>query len=183
MDTFDGPSIFQKNEGIYKKFLDETLHHTRGFFILAPSGSGKTHFIKRQTEINWLDGDAIWIASRAHPDLPWWTMSREVIREVDARSDVITQEAKRLGLWIMGASNNWLAPDAIVLLPWDKNVAYIKKREEEDYDGGLKSHQLAQLELHHKDIREMAEKNNVPVFDSIEKAVYHLEEIYDKSQK
>lgn len=178
MDIFDGPSVFQKNTEIYKEFLDETIQHTRGFFILAPSGSGKTHFIKRQLEKNWIDGDKLWETTRAHPDAPWWTMSRDIIREVDARSDVVTQEAKRLGMWIMGASNNWLSPDAIVLLPWETNVAYIKKREVENYDGGLKSHQLEQLELHHKDIKEMAKSRNIPVFDSVEKAVNHLQDLY-----
>jgi hypothetical protein len=183
MDIFDGPCIFQKNEETYKKFLDETVRHSKGFFILAPSGTGKTHFVTRQNEKHWIDGDMLWMATGAHPDIAWWTKGLDIIQEVDARSDVITQEAKRLGLWIIGASNNWLAPDAVVLPPWETNVAYIKKRQETNYDGGLTMDQLGQLESHRKEIEEMAKAKNVPIFDSIEGATSHIQELYNKSQK
>ena len=126
MDIFDGPNSFYKNESVYGKFIAETVPHKKGFFILAPSGTGKTHFVKRQTEKHWIDGDSLWTATRAHPETDWWRRGIEVIKEVDARSDVMTQEAKRQGLWILGASNNWLTPDAAVLPPWEVNVAYIK---------------------------------------------------------
>jgi hypothetical protein len=183
MDIFDGSSVFQKDEEVYKKLLDKTVRHSKGFFILAPSGAGKTYFITHQKEKHWIDGDALWIATKAHPDIDWWTKGLEIIREVDARSDVITQEAKRLGFWIMGASNNWLAPDAAVLPPWETNVAYIKKRQEENYDGGLTTDQLDQLKAHHEEIRKVAESKNVPIFESIDAAASHIEEIYNKSQK
>lgn len=183
MDIFDGPNIFHKSEEIYKKFVNETVSHTKGFFILAPSGTGKTYFINQQKEKNWIDGDMLWIATRAHPNTDWWTKGLDVIKEVDARSDVVTQEAKRLGLWILGASNNWLAPDAVVLPPWDTNVAYIKNRQETNYDGGLTTDQLGQLESHRKEIKEMADNKNIPIFDSVDKATSYLEELYKKLQK
>lgn len=181
MDIFDGPNSFQKNDVVYAKFLDSTAPHSKGFFILAPSGTGKTHYIKRQDEKHWIDGDTLWTATRAHPDNEWWNESLDIIKEVDARSDVITQEAKRKGLWIMGASNNWLAPDAIVLPPWETNVEYIKRREEGDYDGGLKTSHLAQLEAHRTEIEEMAKSKNVPIFDSIDSAVAYINDLYKKS--
>lgn len=179
MDIFGGPSFFHKDEKVYKSFLEETIKHSRGFFILAPSGTGKTHFIRNQKEKHWIDGDTLWNTTRAHPNTAWWTMGLDVIKEVDARSDVITQEAKRLGLWILGASNNWLAPDAVVLPPWETNVRYIKHREENNYDGGLKTDQLAQLEAHREEIKEMAEFKNVPIFESIEDATSYIHKIYD----
>ena len=178
MNIFDGPSVFKKDNEIYKNFLDETMPHTKGFFILAPSGAGKTYFVNKQKEKNWIDGDTLWVATRAHPNMDWWNMGLDVIREVDARSDVVTQEAKRLGLWILGASNNWLAPDAVVMPPWDTNVAYIKHRQETNYDGGLKTDQLGQLESHRKEIKEMADNKKVPIFESINKATSYLEELY-----
>ncbi|MCX6788309.1 MAG: hypothetical protein NTZ36_00300 [Candidatus Jorgensenbacteria bacterium] len=180
-DIFGGPNFFQKNEEIYNKFLNESVHHSLGFFILAPSGTGKTHFIVRQEEKNWIDGDTLWISTKAHPDTDWWTKGPEIIKEVDARSDVITQEAKRLGLWVLGASNNWLRPDAVVLPPWDTNVAYIKHRQENNYDGGLKTDQLAQLEAHRLEIEDMAKQKNVPIFESVEKATSYIEELYKQS--
>jgi hypothetical protein len=178
MDIFHGPSVFQKDKAVYDIFLKRTVPHSKGFFILAPSGVGKTYFVTHQKEYHWIDGDRLWVAARAHPDVAWWTMGLEVIEEVDARSDVITQEAKRLGLWIMGASNNWLLPDAVVLPPWELNVAYIKQREETHYDGGLKSNQLDQLKSHRTSIEQMAKQKNVPMFESIDAATSYLQERY-----
>lgn len=183
MDIFDGPSVFHKNDNIYKKFLNETRPHTKGFFILAPSGTGKTHFVNRQKEKNWIDGDVLWVATKAHPHTDWWTKGLEIIKEVDARSDVITQEAKRLGLWILGASNNWLIPDAVVLPPWNINVAYIKNRQEKNYDGGLTTDQLSQLESHRKEIKEMANNKKVLIFDSVDEATSYVEKLYKQSKK
>ena len=183
MDIFDGPIVFQKDEEIYKKFLSETMPHSKGFFILAPSGTGKTYFTNRQTEKHWIDGDKLWVATNAHPDAAWWTKSFEVIAEVDARSDVITQEAKRLGLWIMGASNNWLKPDAVVLPPLKTNIEYIKKRQEGNYDGGLKTDQLDQLKAHRKEIKKMAKNKKVPIFESIEAATSYIKDMYLGSKK
>lgn len=90
MDIFHGPSVFQQNKKVYQPFLAETLPHMKGFFILAPSGTGKTYFVNHQSQKHWIDGDALWNATGAHPNVEWWTMGLEVIEEVDARSDVIT---------------------------------------------------------------------------------------------
>lgn len=178
MDVFDGPRILTKSTDTYKVFLDETIPHTKGYFILAPSGTGKTYYTSRQIEMHWIDGDALWNAAGAHPQVQWWTMGLEMILEVDARSDVITQEAKRLGLWIMGASNNWLTPDAVVLPPLETNIEYIKRREVENYDGGLTSSQIDQLKSHRQHIQEMALAKGIPVFESIDAATAHIHTVY-----
>lgn len=180
MNIFNGSTVFQENEEIYRKFLGKTISHSKGFFILAPSGTGKTHFVSHQKEKNWIDGDTLWVATGAHPNIDWWTKGLEIIKEVDARSDIITQEAKRKGLWILGASNNWLVPDAVVLPKLETNIAYIKKRQEGNYDGGLTLNQLDQLKSHRKEIEEMAKSKNIPIFESINEAVSYLEEIYKK---
>lgn len=180
MNHFEPPSLFQEDNGVYARFLSETVNHSQGFFILAPSGTGKTHFISRQKEKHWIDGDTLWVATGAHPATDWWTKGLDVIDEVDARSDTVTVQAKRLGLWIMGASNNWLAPDAIVLLPWKKNVAYIKHREENNYDGGLTTKQLAQLKAHRADMKKLARNKKVPIFASVEEAVQFIEKKYQE---
>lgn len=177
MDIFDKFTVFQNDKKVYDKFLKETVPHSNGYFILAPSGAGKSHFIKRQKEKHWIDGDLLWIAAGAHPDIDWWTRGDEVIKEVDARSDIVTQTGKRLGLWIMGASNNWLLPDAAVLPPWEINMEYIRRRQEGNYDGGLKMDQMDQLREHREWIQSMAEQKNVPIFKSIEEATVYLEEI------
>jgi hypothetical protein len=105
--------------------MDEYKTHERGLFILAPSGSGKTYFVKHHSQKDWIDGDELWNAAGAHPKGAWWTQGLEIIEWVDQRSDVITQEAKKLGLWVIGASNYWLVPDAVVIPPWETHKNYI----------------------------------------------------------
>lgn len=166
------PLIFADGTEIYKKLAKEYVTHKKGFFILAPSGSGKTYFIDRQKEKNWLDGDSLWEATNAHPKGEWW-LDVDSIDEIDQRSDIITQQAKNQGFWIIGASNNWLKPDAIVLPNWNTHKKYILSREKNNYDGGAKSDRLWQVLGHRRWIRKWVKKG-VPVFKSVSEAAIFL---------
>lgn len=167
------PLIFSDGTEVYKKFAKEHITHKKGFFIMAPSGSGKTYFIERQKEKHWLDGDSLWEITNAHPKGEWWLWEGEAIDEIDQRSDVITVQAKKLGFWIIGASNFWLKPDAIVLPHWSTHKKYIMDREKNNYDGGAKSDRLGQVLGHRKWIRQWAKKG-VPVFNSVAEATNYL---------
>lgn len=164
-----------KIENTINNLLRKYVQHSKGFFIVAPSGSGKTYFTKNQKELNWIDGDELWMASGAHPDREWWLESMEIIHEVDKRSDFVTQKAKEKGLWIMGASNAELQPDAIVVPEWEDHIKMIKHREENDYDGGAKSNpdSIKQLKDHIETIMEWKEKG-VPHFKTIKDAADFL---------
>ena len=170
----DVPLVFSDGAEIYKKFSEEYKTHEEGYFIMAPSGAGKTHFVKNQEEKHWIDGDILWGATGAHPKGEWWLESIERITEIDQQSDIITMQAKKLGFWIMGASNNWLVPDASVLPPWETHKKYIENRENNDYDGGAKSDRLEQVQGHRKWIEEWAKQNNVPIFESVDEATEFL---------
>ncbi|MFA6184312.1 MAG: hypothetical protein WC682_04390 [Parcubacteria group bacterium] len=169
--------IFCDGEDVLKKFREKYVTHTKGFFILAPSGSGKTYFVKNQAKQDWIDGDEIWMATNAHPQTNWWTEGIDVINEVEQKSDIITKQAKEAGLWIMGASCYWLMPDAIVLPDWSINKKYIKYREANNYDGGAKSDALDQVKNHRKYMQKIARKNKIPIFKSIGEAVDYLKNI------
>lgn len=166
------PLMFSDGSKVYNKLKKEYKTHKKGFFILAPSGAGKTYFIKNQKAKNWIDGDILWEATNAHPREEWW-LNMDSIIEADQKSDIITSQAKKIGFWIMGASNCWLKPDAIVIPSWSKHKKYIKIREENHYDGGAKSDKLQQVISHRKEILEWAKKG-VPKFESIEDAVKYL---------
>lgn len=168
------PITFTDNQAFYDEFATRYIKHDRGLFILAPSGAGKTYYCKNQSEPHWIDGDEIWEKAGAHPLLPWWTGGEETIARVDQRSDVITMEAKLQGLWIMGASNFWLKPDAIVLPDWDVHVAQIKEREENHYDGGAKLDALEQVKAHREFIMKWHTDHGVPLFKSVEEAANTL---------
>jgi hypothetical protein len=169
--------IFCDGEKVLKKFQKEYVVHKKGFFILAPSGSGKTYFVKNQKKKDWIDGDDLWMAAKAHPDDAWWTQGIEVINEVEQRSDVITKQAKKNGLWIIGASNFWLMPDAIVLPDLRTNKKYIICRENTNYDGGAKSDAFGQLIKHRNYMKSLAEKNKIPIFKTIEEAASYLKSL------
>jgi len=167
------PLVFTDGSTVYKKLAKKNITHKRGFFILAPSGSGKTYFINHQKEKHWIDGDELWEVGNAHPKGAWWLESLDTITEIDQKSDVITMQAKKLGFWILGASNNWLKPDAIVLPHWSTHKKYIKDRELNHYDGGATSKDFSQVLGHRKWIREWT-KQGVISFASVEKAVDYL---------
>jgi hypothetical protein len=168
------PVTFKDDQAFYDEFTSRYIKHERGLFILAPSGVGKTYYCKNQDDPHWIDGDEIWEKSGAHPLVSWWLGGEDVIQRVDQRSDVITMEARRQGLWIMGASNFWLKPDAIVIPEWDKHVAQIKEREENHYDGGAKTDALDQVKSHIDQIMIWHTDHGVPLFKSIEDAVNTL---------
>ncbi len=167
------PLVFADGTKTYKYFRDEYVQHQKGFFILAPSGAGKTYYVKNQKEMNWIDGDELWMETNAHPDGPWWLEGLDRIAEIDARCDVITTEAKKLGFWIVGASNNWLKPDAIVVPDWETHQSWIKNREDTEYDGGATSDKLGQV-MSHREWIIAWEKKGVPKFETVAEAAEFL---------
>jgi len=175
----DVPLAFTDGTSVYKELSEKYVKHKVGFFILAPSGAGKTHFIKNQKEQHWIDGDEVWMMARAHPDGQWWLEDISVIDEIDQRSDVITVEAKKLGFWIMGASNYWLKPDAVVIPDWENHKKFIATRENTNYDGGATSEDLKRVEKS-RNWMSRWEKEGVTIFKSIEDAVNYLVEKHNQ---
>jgi len=165
--------MYADGSKIFKQLGKEYVQHKVGFFILAPSGSGKTHFCKRQKSKHWMDGDELWEATKAAPTGKWWLEGEPAIFEIDQRCDVITAKAKKLGFWVMGASNYWLPPDAIVLPHWSTHKRYIKNRETYNYDGGATSDALKIVLRHRRWIRKRI-KQGVPTFGSVDAAVQFL---------
>lgn len=164
-------------ERVLNELLKTHRSHKSGCFILAPSGAGKSHYVRNQSEQDWIDGDILWTQAGAHPDRTWWLEGLDVIEAIDARSDEVTKRAKDKGLWIIGASCNWLKPDAIVLPDWERHKAFIKHREETNYDGGATSDRLDQV-LGHREWMKTWSAKGVPIFSSIEEAVREMELIH-----
>lgn len=165
---------FCNGEKIIKDFTKKYNRHKKGLFVLAPSGTGKTYLVKNQKENDWIDGDDLWIATGAQPKDDWWNQGLDVIFKVDQRCDIITSQAREMGFWIIGASNYWLIPDAIVLPDWRINKKYIIEREKNNYDGGARSSDFEQVKNHRKFLKSYARKNNIPVHKSIEEAIGEL---------
>lgn len=169
----NSPVIFTDGTDFFNNLKKNYITHNKGLFILAPSGAGKSYYIESQDKNDWIDGDVIWNGSLAHPDAKWWLEGQHIIDEVDAKSDIITMQAKKMGFWILGASNNWLRPDAIVLPDWETHKSYIISREYNNYDGGAKAKDFDKVLVHRNTILNW-EKKGVPKFDSVADAVNYL---------
>ena len=169
--NIDSPVIFADGTEFYKKLAVDYIQHDKGLFILAPSGSGKTFFVNNQTTWDWIDGDYLWPATGADLSSDEWGDGD--IEMINIKSDIITIQAKNLGFWIIGSSNSFLRPDAIVIPPLEKHIEYISKRETGDYDGGAKSANMEEVMEHRKIILRWGDKG-VPCFQSIGAATEFL---------
>ena len=163
---------------VFNQFKKQYSIHKRGFFIVAPSGAGKTYFVKNQKDPDWIDGDDLWMATGAQPNRAWWTEGIDVINEVDKRCDVVTEEYRKNGFWIIGASNFWAIPDAVVIPDFRLQKKYIICREQTNYDGGATSKDFKQVIKHRKTLTKHARQNKVPIFKTIEDAVNFLRKKY-----
>ncbi len=172
--NIETPVVFSDGTTVFKELASKYLTHSEGLFILAPSGSGKSHYVNAQKEKNWIDGDYLWPLCGADVTGDEWGYDFSVVMETNNRCDVITEQAKKLGFWVIGSSNHWLRPDAIVLPHWSTHKKYIKMREHTVYDGGAKEEDVQAVLQHRKWIRTWKNKG-VPSFDSIEKATSFLE--------
>ncbi|MBL8160078.1 hypothetical protein JNJ66_06505 [Candidatus Saccharibacteria bacterium] len=167
------PLIFTDGTAVYDELATTYRRHTTGYFILAPSGAGKTHFVNAQATRDWIDGDTLWMTTGAHPAGEWWLKPLPEIQEIERRSDVITLQAKRLGFWIIGTDCYSILPDAVVVPDWETHQRYILARENGNYDGGATSAQLEGVQRSRRYIASFAGKG-VPLFTSVEAAAAHL---------
>ncbi len=168
------PLIFSDGTSTYDELKKEYNTHNKGYFIYGPSGVGKTYFINNQKVKNWIDGDILWEATKAFPNGDWWNWPGEEIDTIERRADVITEQAKKQGFWIMGASCVNIIPDAIVIPEFKTHLKYIKHREAHNYDGGIKSDDLDKIKQTRKYFSRFA-KYGVPIFKSVDEAVYYIE--------
>ncbi len=173
------PLVFTDGTEIYNDLKKEYVTHTKGYFIYGPSGVGKTHYINQQKVKNWIDGDLLWSAAKAFPNDDWWNRLPEEIDTIERRADVITEQAKKQGFWIIGASSVNVVPDAIVMPDFDTHLEYIKYRENHHYDGGMKSDDLEKIK-HNREYFLRFAKDGVPVFKSVDEAVLYIENQKDR---
>lgn len=170
----DTPVIFTDGSNVFDEFNKEYITHKKGLFIYGPSGIGKTYYVQHQKEKNWVDGDVLWNACNAFPNGDWWNLDSEEIASIERRADIITEQAKKLGFWIIGASSVNIIPDAIVIPDFDTHLQYIRYREEHQYDGGSTSEDIENIKIN-REYYSRFQKDGVPIFKSVEEAVSFLE--------
>ncbi len=168
------PLVFTDGTAVYKRLASEYKTHKKGFFILAPSGAGKTYFVDHQETKNWIDGDTLWMATNAHPRGKWWLKPLEAINEIERRSDVITTQAKRMGFWIIGVDCYSILPDGVVIPDLETHKEYLQIRTDDpNNDGGQAIDRLDGVLRARKYMESFAEKG-VPIFKSVAEAANYL---------
>lgn len=168
--------MFIDKDNFYNKLAKAYVKHEVGFFILAPSGTGKTYFTSAQQTKDWIDGDVLWPLAGADTTGDEWINDLAVVVETNNNCDLVTEHAKKQGFWVIGASNSWLKPDAIVLPDWKTHLGYIEKRQSDsvNFDGGATLSDIDGLKGHIKWIKDKWSEEEVPYFTSIEDAVKFL---------
>ena len=174
------PVIFTDGSNVYNKLKQEYITHEKGLFIYGPSGVGKTYFISNQKEKNWIDGDVLWSEAKAFPKGDWWNLSGDEIDTIERRADVITEQAKALGFWIIGASSVNMVPDAIVIPDFETHLKYIQYRENHNYDGGIKSDDIEKIKWN-REYFSRFKKDGVPIFTSVDDAASYLQKKLDNN--
>jgi hypothetical protein len=173
------PIIFSDGTALYDELAKSYIRHESGLFILAPSGAGKSFFIDRQSEKHWIDGDYLWPSANADPTNDEWVNDDDLVEWVNQKSDIITCQAKKLGFWIIGSSNSFLKPDAIVIPDWEVHKSYIENRDKASYDGGARIADLSGV-LKHREIIERWKSYDVPCYESVQDAAHALYKFDDK---
>ena len=166
--------IFTDGSDYFTQLESKYTRHKKGLFIVAPSGTGKTHFTTHQATQDWIDGDPVLVETGAQPNADWWNKGVPVIERVEQRCDVITQQFRDKGYWIMTSINSWLEPDAIIIPDWNILTQRIAQRQKNNYDGGLTSDQHEQLKKGIEIIERWHTEKGVPKFSTIEEAIKTL---------
>lgn len=172
------PVVFTDGSSVFNELQEQYIIHKKGFFIYGPSGVGKSYFVRHQKENHWIDGDYLWEVCHAFPKGDWWNLNGEEIDQIERRADVITEQAKKLGFWIIGASSVNMVPDAIVIPDFETHLGYIKYREEHNYDGGMKSDNIEKIKSN-RDYFSRFKEQGVPIFTSVDEAVTYLQNQLD----
>ncbi len=180
-----------KIDDVLDRYIQKHIIHKQGAIIFVGSGGGKSTFCRNQIpnsdrKTDFIDEDLVYRETDAHPceigssplkPLPWWTWGGEKIDQIELRCDQVNKALVDKGLWALTTSFTQEAecqPDCIVLLPWEEHKKrIIEKYESGHYDGGAKPDEAGfqQVFNHRKWTEEVALENNIPIFDSIEKAV------------
>jgi hypothetical protein len=183
----------KKVESIVKKYENKHIRHKHGAVIFVGSGGGKSTVCRNQKpdsegKTDLIDADLVYRETNAHPlqpgvyplrPLPWWEMGDEIIHEVELRCGVVNQAMIDHGLWAMTTSfdpEDKYVPEniVIVLLPWEEHKRRIvEKSSSANYDAGAKANKAGfSIVMGHREwTKKVAKEKNIPVIDSIEKAI------------
>lgn len=147
---------------VCNRFSNKYTRHTRGAILLAPPGSGKTTYVRQQSQDtrHWVDQDELyseigltWSDSEADPS---------AFQAQYERADRLSDKVRAYGFRVMG-SLFWEYPaDVVVLLPEAQHRAYVAQRTD------LQWARVAEIRTL---LADQAVEHGSPVFESLVEAV------------
>ena len=160
MSDIQSQFMFIDASHIYKKYTK----HKKGFVILGPPASGKTTFVRNQHIQNWTDTDDLFYDLNLN-----WHLNEHNENDFKLnylRADYLLEQSKLLGLRLIGSLYYNYIPDAIVILDDAIHSKYIYERKlDKKFVFNVKT-----------DLIEKSKKYNIPIFNSINDAIKHLEQ-------
>ena len=160
---------FTDGADIYKDFNTAYKRHKKGYIILGPPGIGKTYFVDSQKgkKKNWIDVDQLFGPESLNVD---WNNSKDQddSRLAYLRADYMLEQSRCYGFRIIGALFWEYKADAVVIPPLKQHKLYAESRKDLD---------LNKIKNMRKIFSSHAKKKKIPVFQTINDAVNHLEKI------
>lgn len=164
----------QKDNTVFKELEKNYKTHRKGYVILGPMAIGKSYWLERQKlkndKVDWLDQDDYLVKIGA---INWDVWKNPKPNSINyklqyIRADYGTTMAKALGYRLIGSNFLDLIPDAIVFVPEELHKKFMSTRN--------KSKKFREnIERVKKNLKLIASKHKVPVFESVEDAVNFLE--------
>lgn len=167
--------IFNQNgDSVFKKLDKKYTKHKKGYLILGPMAIGKTYWLDRQVpkkkKFNWLDQDEYLLKIGAINKSVWNNPNPNSInyKLQYMRTDYGTMLAKSLGYRMIGSNFLNIVPDAIVIIPKKIHDMFMETRQKNKKF-------IANIERVKNMLKIIAKDHKVPVFQSVEEAVFFLE--------
>ena len=169
------------------------LNSKKGKVIIAPPASGKTFFVKNQfnrdifiknenqneiknknqTKNEKLNIDNMWFDMDSvfwQLNFNWQEHESDAVefKKTYKRADYLIEQCTRLGFNLLGCLYYSYRPDAIVLLPKDQHLIFLKNRSDLDNRKHI-------IKLVEEDLLYQKQQYNIPTFTSVIEAVNYLE--------
>ena len=163
---------FTNGDDVFEDFNTAYKRHDKGYIILAPPGTGKSHFVNSQkgTKKDWIDVDILF--GEKSLNINWNNCkNRDDLRLAYLRADYMLEHCKVYGYRIIGALFWEYKADAMVIIPLKQHIKYMKNRSDLDLK---KLKNLRNIFISH------AKEKKIPIFKSINEAIRYINSLNNK---
>lgn len=176
MSSIKSNKIFADGNNAFKTIDKVHNKHEKGIVILGPPGIGKSTWLRKQPKVkgkkDWIDSDYLSFRMQLNHNLN--RNNENDFKLGMLRADYMLEQSKLMGYRIIGALFWQYKADAVVIPPLNTHLKYLSKRKDLDKSSIKKSRKI---------FKDHAKKFDIPIFDSIEKAVEYTTKQKKKKDK